>query len=463
MKRHSVLPYVLLFALSACAKKEAAKQDPEPPQAAPAATLAADGKSVPAPADVAAPPPGAPVTASGLASVVLKAGSGTKQPGPDDRVKVHYTGWTKDGKMFDSSLPRQRPAEFGVGQVIPGWVEGLQLMVEGEQRRFWIPADLAYGETPRRPGAPAGQLTFDVELLEVIEAPKPPETPADVAAPPASATKTESGLASVVLQQGKGGDKPRAHDRVSFHYTGWTADGKMFESSIPRGRPANMSLDRAPIAGWREALQLMVPGEKRRVWIPVELAYGEEAKAGKPAGPLTYELELLSVERMPEPPPDVAAPPRDASRTASGLASKVLAKGTGQVKPKPEQTVEVHYTGWTTDGKMFDTTATRKRPARFPLKGVIPGWTEGLQLMVVGEKRRFWIPAKLAYGDKPRRPGAPSGMLVFDIELLKIHDAPAAKKPTPRRKKAATSTGQATPAKQQGAAKAATPRPTKSE
>jgi len=79
----------------------------------------------------------------------------------------------------------------------------------------------------------------------------------------------------------------------------------------------------------------------------------------------------------------------------------------------------VHYTGWTTGGKMFDSSVVRGAPTSFPLNRVIKGWTEGVQLMVVGEKRRFWIPADLAYGNNPS-PGYPSGMLVFDIELLKI-------------------------------------------
>ena len=80
----------------------------------------------------------------------------------------------------------------------------------------------------------------------------------------------------------------------------------------------------------------------------------------------------------------------------------------------------MHYSGWTTDGKLFDSSVMRGQPATFPLSGVIKGWTEGVQLMQVGEQTRFWIPGDLAYGDKPRRPGAPAGQLVFDIELLEI-------------------------------------------
>jgi FKBP-type peptidyl-prolyl cis-trans isomerase len=118
------------------------------------------------------------------------------------------------------------------------------------------------------------------------------------------------------------------------------------------------------------------------------------------------------------PPADVAAAPKDAKRTASGLAYKSLKKGTGMVHPRPTNSVTVHYTGWTTDGKMFDSSVKRGKPATFPLNRVIKGWTEGLQLMVQGEKMRFWIPGNLAYGDTPRRPGAPAGTLVFDVELL---------------------------------------------
>jgi peptidylprolyl isomerase len=116
-------------------------------------------------------------------------------------------------------------------------------------------------------------------------------------------------------------------------------------------------------------------------------------------------------------PADVAAPPSDSQTTASGLASKVLKPGTGTVHPALTDTVKVHYTGWTTDGKMFDSSVVRGTPISFPLNRVIAGWSEGVQLMVEGETRRLWIPAKLAYEGKPDRP---QGMLVFDVELIKI-------------------------------------------
>jgi peptidylprolyl isomerase len=104
----------------------------------------------------------------------------------------------------------------------------------------------------------------------------------------------------------------------------------------------------------------------------------------------------------------------------SGLAYKFLKRGKGKQHPTAESTVEVHYSGWTPDGRLFDSSVQRGQPTRFPLGGVIKGWTEGVQLMVVGDKVRFWIPGALAYGDKPSSSGAPTGPLVFDVELLAI-------------------------------------------
>jgi FKBP-type peptidyl-prolyl cis-trans isomerase len=241
--------------------------------------------------------------------------------------------------------------------------------------------------------------------------------PPDVAAPPADAERTPSGLATKVLTPGTGTERPGPRDAVTVHYTGWTTDGRKFDSSLDRGEPATFPLDRV-IAGWTEGLQLMVVGEKRRLWVPMELAY--MGRPGRPYGTLVFDVEMLRIQRAPEPwpvPEDVSGPPADAKKTASGLASKVLVAGTGKQRPTATSRVTVHYTGWTTDGKMFDSSVARGQPASFPLNQVIAGWTEGLQLMVVGERRRFWIPQELAYQG---RPGSPAGMLVFDVELIEF-------------------------------------------
>ncbi|MCH8879500.1 MAG: peptidylprolyl isomerase [Planctomycetes bacterium] len=107
--------------------------------------------------------------------------------------------------------------------------------------------------------------------------------------------------------------------------------------------------------------------------------------------------------------------------TESGLKSIVLAEGTGDTSPAATDTVEVHYTGWLLDGTKFDSSVDRGSPSTFRLNGVIKGWTEGVALMKVGEKRKFIIPADLAYGPSGKAPTIPpAAMLVFDIELLAI-------------------------------------------
>ena len=233
--------------------------------------------------------------------------------------------------------------------------------------------------------------------------------PPDVAAPPADAIKSPSGLASKVITPGTGKTHPGASDIVTVHYTGWKTNGQMFDSSVLRGKPASFPLDKV-IAGWTEGVQLMVEGEKRRFWIPEALAYKGQRE---PKGVLVFDVELISIASVAAP-ADVKAVPSDAKRTASGLAYKVIKPGTGTRHPNASNTVTVHYTGWTTDGKMFDSSVARGMPISFPLDGVIKGWTEGLQLMVQGEKARFWIPQDLAYQGK----SAPYGMLVFDVELI---------------------------------------------
>jgi FKBP-type peptidyl-prolyl cis-trans isomerase len=415
-----VLAVIAVSALSACgpskpppaAEKGVTESEATGDKAAAPSTE--ERSAIAAPPDVKAPPADAARTASGLATKVLKPGSGGTKPAAHDKVKVHYTGWTTDGKMFDSSVQRGNPASFDVTGVIPGWTEALQLMTPGEQRRLWIPEELAY---KGRAGSPQGMLVFDVELLEVMPGVAPIPAPEDVAAPPANAQKTKSGIAHKLLSAGTGKEKPHAWDRVTVNYSGWTTDGKMFDSSVKRGKPAKFELNKV-IPGWTEGVALMTVGEKRRLWIPEELAY--KGRAGAPQGMLVFDVELLEIEKLPEPPAapkDVAAPPKNAKKTASGLAYRVLKKGKGKTHPTAENRVEVHYSGWTTDGKMFDSSVTRGAPITFGLKEVIPGWTEGVQLMVEGEQTRFWIPEELAYKG---RPGAPQGMLVFDVELIKI-------------------------------------------
>jgi peptidylprolyl isomerase len=246
--------------------------------------------ALPAPPDVAAPPADVERTESGLASRVLKKGRGGPTPGPYDAVTVHYSGWTTDGINFDSSVVRGEPSEFRLNQVIKGWTEGLQLMKKGEKRRFWVPEELAY---KGRPGRPQGMLVFDVELLDVDRAPPLPPPPDDVAGPPAEAEKSASGLAWRILRKGRGNKTPSPTSRVKIKFTGWTTDGRLFRSTILEGRPAVMPLDRISSKGLSEGLQMMKRGEKRRLWIPPELAY--KGTPGAPEGMIVMDLEMLKI------------------------------------------------------------------------------------------------------------------------------------------------------------------------
>lgn len=137
---------------------------------------------------------------------------------------------------------------------------------------------------------------------------------------------------------------------------------------------------------------------------------------------LVAALAALSLAACDHPAPptpdDVAAPPEGAERSESGLAWRVLTEGTGSRHPSATDSVTVHYSGWRSeDGELFDSSVTRGEPATFPLNRVIAGWTEGVQLMVEGETRRFWIPPQLAYAGNLN---GPQGMLVFDVELIRI-------------------------------------------
>jgi len=398
----SSLSLIVVLGLSVGCSKAPAEPERDTPLPAPVSAL-----------DHAAVPPDAERSASGLASKVLEPGTGDERPTLRDKVRLHFTAWNTKGEVSDSSDKRGGPVVFEVTGVIAGWTEALQQMRVGERRRLWIPDHLTY---PGRPGYPRPAALFELELLEIIEDQSVRPAPADVAAAPADATITSSGLAYKLLHESGGDDKPNAWDRVAIHYAGWRADGAWIDSSH-RERASLFDLG-SVMPGWSEALQRLSVGDKARVWVPEALAY--QGRVGEPQGPLVFELELVSIERRPappRPPTPLAAPPASAKRTPSGLAYRMLAQNTAGARAKPSDRVELQYSAWTSDGKLFDSSIARGKPTTVPVSRVIPGWAEGLQLMGEGDKAVFWIPEKLAYAG---REGSPRGMLVYEVELLKI-------------------------------------------
>jgi peptidylprolyl isomerase len=225
--------------------------------------------------------------------------------------------------------------------------------------------------------------------------------------PPADAERLPSGLVTKRITAGTGTEHPAEDSILRMRYTLWNAKGDVVQQVLA---PREVMLPVIKmIPGWREGAMLMVEGETRRMWVSEAL--------GAKSGPVVIDTELIAIIAGPRTPADVAAPPADATVRKSGLAYKVLRAGTGTKHPDPASTVRVHYSGWTTDGKLFDSSVSRGEPAEFPLTGVVRGWQEVLQQMVEGERVRVWVPEKLAYrGER----GKPKGTLVFDIELLGV-------------------------------------------
>lgn len=403
-----------LLALCSCDKREPAGPAPQP-QPIPAT-------EAPSPRANDAPPNQAPsyaeVTESGLAMQVLAPGTGEQRPKLQDKVRLHFKAWNTSGKLSDGSEQRGGPVTFEVDGVIKGWSEALQLMRVGEKRRLWVPDHLTY---PGRPGYPRPPALFEIELLEIVAGPAPEPAPADLAAAPKDAIKAASGLAWKRLHHNsaRAPERPRAWDHVTLVYSGWAEDGRMFSSS--RRQPERFEMSKV-IPSWREALLQMSVGDKVRLWVPDGVA--SHGRKGEPPGRLVYDLELVSLEQRPappRPPGQLASPPADTTRTASGLAYRFVARSGRERHPGPHDRVTVHYSAWTSDGELFDSSVVAGKPRTVPLERLIAGWSEGLQLMAEGDNAQLWIPERLAYGG---RDGSPRGDLVYEVELLQVATAP---------------------------------------
>lgn len=243
--------------------------------------------------------------------------------------------------------------------------------------------------------------------------PAKPPTPLDP--PPAQAIETASGLSYVVLKAAPAGARSVSADYVQYRATIWSADG-VTRANAKEDGPQTVAIkeliQRSP--GLARAVLTTPIGETRRWWIDAD-----KLRPGYPGMPDLRHVVDLTVVGNADPvpaPADVAAVPANATVTGSGLAYRVLKKGTGRGHPSPDSLIEIDYSGWTTDGRLFDSSVLRKERAKFPLDGLIPGWKEGLLLMSPGDTFRFWIPGQLAY-DSLNLPDTPKGMLVFDVTL----------------------------------------------
>jgi len=354
-------------------------------------------------------------TDSGLKYSIVTEGDGAGRPEMGDTVVVHYTGTLEDGTKFDSSRDRGQPARFKLGQVIPGWNEGLQLMSKGARFNFTIPSDLGYGDRGSPPKIPGGAtLLFDVELIEFIVGPKPPKF---VEGNPANQQTTESGIVWEVLDEGDGAN-PGPDDTCELHFAFWTTDGQLLDATQMREQSMKASCSQMGLKFLKEAPQLMKAGSRCRFEVPAELAFGDRAMPGlEPGSKTIWEIQLLDVVEPLAVPEFVAPDAMTLTTTESGLQYEILREGEG-TSPKMGDEVTCHYAGWLTDGTPFDASYKRGETATFRLGRVIAGWNEGLALMKPGGMARFVIPADLAYGAQGRPPViGENATLVFLVEL----------------------------------------------
>ena len=256
-----------------------------------------EARARPAPPDVSSPPLDAQKTPSGILTRVIRRGAGARHPTRNDYVEVVYAGWTRKGRFFEGTGPGE-PIRLDRAQLIPGLDEGIGLMVEGEQRRFWIPFALAYGARPEHVNAPREDMTFDVELLRTVPIPAVPE---DVSEPPADALRTKSGLLYRYLKHGAGAAHPTPEAWVRLEDSLWTRDGRFVHSSRIDGDSVRFPMMDL-FAGWYEAMLLMVEGDKLRLWVPGKLAYGDPTPGHEPLpyepppGPVVMDVELIKID-----------------------------------------------------------------------------------------------------------------------------------------------------------------------
>ena len=262
---------------------------------------------------------------NGLLYHTTVEGSG-EQAKSGDHVRVHYTGSFLDGRVFDSSVERGEPIVFklGVGQVIPGWDQGIALLKQGEKANLYIPPELAYGEAGAGDAIPPNSyLQFEVELVEImseeayqkwseeedarrrkmieeyIETQMRKELTGIVAyakQDDLDLQMTDTGLFYHIEDAGEG-EKAEAGKTVSVHYTGKLLSGEIFDSSRQRNEPISFELGAGRvIQGWDEGIALFRVGGKGKLVIPSPLGYGPRAMGSIPAeSTLVFDIELVAV------------------------------------------------------------------------------------------------------------------------------------------------------------------------
>jgi len=288
------------------------------------------------------------------------------------------------------------------------------------------------------PPAQMSGPTADARPADALVWRQPWPAPSDVSMPPPDAERDPAtGIAHKILTPGTGTEHPNPESYVDLRYAGFERNGHQFEGSSPVRPPQRYELKELS-EGMRLELQKMVVGERRRIWVPAAHAYANRPDfSNAPRGDMTFEIELATITAPPPVPEDVAAAPKNAKTTKSGLAYVVLKKGTGKIHPTENTRADVVFSAWKPDGKLFQTSILNGGTIPVRVKMLPPGWREAMLKMVEGDRWRLWLPGKLAFGElHPGQEvmpfGPPPGPVVFEVELVKIlEDKPPAKKTEP--------------------------------
>jgi len=357
-------------------------------------------------------------TESGLKFVVYDVHKKAPKADSGDVISVHYLGALTDGTKFDASYDRKQPITFplGVGRVIKGWDEGLQYLHLGDSAKFTIPSDIAYGSRAMGSIPANSTLLFTVKVVDIKKAVKPYNCAG------LDTVKMDDGLAYIVVNKAKG-DAISKGDRAFMQYSGYFTNGKKFDSSYDNGgKDFDFILGRGRvIKGWDLAVVGMKAGEKRRLLIPYNLAYGEKGSGPiPPKSNLIFDIELSKFEKQNY--PNYGNSQNDTVKLPSGL-KYIIVEATKGIKPQPHDTVVIKYVARFMNEDVFDASYDRNDSLVFEIAAqkVIKGLDEGLLMIHKGEKVRFIIPYLLAYGEQGREPIIPAKSdLIFDIYLQDV-------------------------------------------
>jgi FKBP-type peptidyl-prolyl cis-trans isomerase len=342
------------------------------------------------------------VTESGIKYEVLKAGAG-ESPTAGDIVELEYAIWSVTGEA--------RGGTYQVGKTVRAPLRGLAhpflrevllLMNKGSVWRCFVPTAMTVEQIEEDS---IWQITLvDSESSETLPASNEKQS-----------TTTKSGLFYETLVPGQG-DRPRSGYNCELEWSFWKKEDSSFVAGSALQRNIIITLDeKAPHKFFPEILQLMRVGQAMRIEVPSNMTPPRMIPFDT-----VWKIKLVNM-KAPLPAPKFYMPKaEELSKTPSGLQYRVVKRAGKGPSPRAGQRVTVHYAGWLTDGKQFDSSYSRNQPATFDIGKVIPGWTEALQLMKAGDTFLLVIPGKLAYGARGAPGIPPDATLVFHVELLKI-------------------------------------------